>query len=215
MHFHAEIVIPPTAENEIEGKLRDMLAPFNENNEESSNTFFDYWVLGGRWSGAKIKAKLGRQAIDEFYSWLQERKTTVSSFTAGKQTLRPTNQAAEIDAEWSRRFPEFAGHCPLFDHYRGTNMDICAVNDIPPSLECETLVIAAPHWEDCSRLEANGLQHGEIWNGVEHQKTMFDGNVAKAITAYNEKIAKRYKEGVQGNYLVRSDWLCITVDYHR
>lgn len=61
MHYHAEIWIPDT-NNNVETEIEKILAPYNETNrcrdencegdcEHCSNTFWDWWQIGGRWTG--------------------------------------------------------------------------------------------------------------------------------------------------------------------
>ena len=117
MHYHLEIVLPPT--DNVETAIAAVMAPFDENSEDEDNkgkAIWDFWVIGGRWSGAKMLAKIGQEAGKEFEAWLQEHHFTVSGVRFGKPELEPPNQAKAVDEEWSRRFPEFAGKCPLFQH---------------------------------------------------------------------------------------------------
>lgn len=51
MHYHAEVIVPPTDDHEaLVGRL---LAPFDEQNEgddASSCQWWDWWVIGGRYA---------------------------------------------------------------------------------------------------------------------------------------------------------------------
>lgn len=197
MHYHGEVVLPPS--EDIEGQIRSLIRQFSEHyNEDSRFSFYDYWEIGGRYSGSKMEANLGKDNIEAFSDWLTEKKVTVSAVRFGKQTLEPASQRQLVDTEWSRRFPEFAGACPFFDHFDGDVSDICTVAEVPAELTCFTLIIAdKPDWAD--KLVVVELLHKEIWNGVSMQKTDFDGNVLKVL---------------QERKQVQDDWLVVTIDYH-
>lgn len=54
MHSHIEIIFPPNTKN-INEAVEQILKPFDENVEENKNTFYDWYEIGGRWSGYKGK----------------------------------------------------------------------------------------------------------------------------------------------------------------
>lgn len=51
MHYHMEIIMPPMEADQIEKSVADLMAPFDENNEEIANRhFWDWYQIGGRFS---------------------------------------------------------------------------------------------------------------------------------------------------------------------
>src|SRR5690349_11087528 len=104
MHYHLEIIMPPT--DDVEAAVGKILAPFDENydgEEGISPRWWDWWVLGGRWSGSKLISLVGD--MQPFYDELNRRGVTVSSFRAGKHTLQPASQATLVDQIWNEFYP--------------------------------------------------------------------------------------------------------------
>ena len=52
MHSHLELIIPSTTD--IKGSVETVLAPFSEDTN-NSHAFWDWYEIGGRWSGLKLK----------------------------------------------------------------------------------------------------------------------------------------------------------------
>ena len=109
-HHHAELIFPPT--DDINGAVAKLMNPFDEDGESKPNAFWDFYVIGGRFSGAKIKARFEKDRMEKFRTHV-----TVSSVTCGKQELQPATQIPMVDAMWSEMFPEAKGRCPIFNHY--------------------------------------------------------------------------------------------------
>lgn len=216
MHYHLEIVMPPT--DDVKGAVEQIMAPFDENadrsdEDASSSPFWDWWQLGGRYSGSKMLDALGRERLDAFYKALTEAKVTVSSFTAGKQTLQPACQAGKVDALWNDMFPDApVKQCPIFDNYKADNGDVMRLSDLPPRVEAEHVIIAGPNWKG-EKLEACYMVRDSIWNGVTHQNTTWDKTLAGALSEWTEKL-DGYKEEWRAQRTPRPDWLVVTVDYH-
>lgn len=215
MHYHTEIIMPPT--DDIEATIAQIMAPFDENREDeddvSSHKFWDWYVIGGRWSGHKLMAILGQERIDEFHKTLSDKRITVSSLTMGKQTLNPPEQAELVDRLWNEAFPESPmKRCPLFDNYNDNYGDVLPVSEMPRSLAVSTVIIAGPSWDE-KKIAADLLLHESIWNGVNHQKTAWDGTLGAALTDHAAKL-ENYKEEYRAKHMVQPDWLVVTVDYH-
>lgn len=49
MHFCALVVIPP--EGDVEQAVTEAMAPYDEADESASIAFWDWWQIGGRWTG--------------------------------------------------------------------------------------------------------------------------------------------------------------------
>lgn len=218
MHYHLEIVMPPVAN--IEEAVGVILKPFSEctDEEEESNThaFWDWWQLGGRYSGAKLEAHCGER-LQEFRDWLHAEGVTVSGLQFGKPTLQPADQRAKIDAKWVEMFPKAGAICPLFD-YSGKTMegDACTVAEIPEALRAYSCIIAGPRYNGGKYdgpLEAKELLHKSIWNGCTHQDTTWDGGVRSAIAQHAERL-KNSAEEYKAALTIQPDWIVVTVDYH-
>lgn len=216
MHEHLEIVMPPT--DDIEAVVAQIMEPFNEQGTDedgrpNTHGFWDYYRIGGRFSGSKIEARLGRDALDRFRATLLEREATVSSVQFGKQSLMPASQIPVVDALWRDAFPNGGAVCPLFDH-SGDRMDgdVCVLGDLPDGLTAARVIVAGPRWDN-KGLAASTMVQSSCWNGVTWLDTQWDGTVATAIEVHLAKIA-----GAQDGYRLErtptSDWLVVTVDYH-
>lgn len=213
MHFHVEVIVPPTA-NIVEAVSRVM--QFNENDNERHG-FYDWYVVGGRWSGEKLLCGLDQAKLDEFGQALKQAEVMVSGMQCGKQEIVKPEQVEYTDALWREMFPGKGEHCPLFAHYNDQyandpiNVDVCRVKDIPDGLTCEALLIGSVKTGGVRECEY--LLRKSIWNGVVHQDTTWDGSVKKALQMYADMI-KDYREEYRETRRVKDDWLCVTVDCH-
>lgn len=212
MHHHLEIIMPPVADD-VNAAVQSILEPFSENNDESRNTFWDWWQIGGRYSGSKIEAAVGQDKINAFQEELKRRKVTCSGLVWGKQELQPISQIPMVDALWREMCPGGGDVCTMFKH-SGNMMsgDICAYKDIPAGLTAYRLIFVAPKYES-EKLEAKATYSQSIWNGVNYEDTKWDGSVAAGIAAHLEKI-KSYQPDYAEKQTPKDDWIVITVDYH-
>lgn len=210
MHYHLEIIMPPT--DDVKAVVAQIMAPFDENGEDQKHTFWDWYVIGGRWSGHKMLSRFPQDRINAFYASLNERKVTVSSLQAGKPTLQPPEQAAMVDQMWREAFPEFPGkQCPLFDHYTGDHGNVCCINEMPTDLECDRVIIAVRL--DDGSIRAEYMVSGKIWNGVNYVKTTWDETVFGAMKENAGRLVG-YGEAYRNRVTPAPDWLVVTVDYH-
>ena len=208
----------PQVEN-IEETVKTILHQFDENNEESYNAFWDWWVIGGRWAGTKLTDSLDSEKLEQFYDELKAQKVTCSGLQCGKQEISPADQIPLVDATFIKYFPEYKNRaCPLFNHANDqyTNDclygDVLRIKDLPESTTCSRLIIAGIDYDD-KDLEAKYMLSGDIWNGVNHEKTAWDGKVDTGLKMYAESI-KNCREEYQQKHTVTDDWLSVTVDYH-
>lgn len=215
MHYHCEIIMPPT--DDIESSVEKILAPFDENKEErDSSEFWDWWVIGGRFAGDKALAGLDCEKLEAFYAWLRESKVMVSGMVCGKQALSDAATVAKVDAKWREMFPGAGRHCPLFKHSNNQHKehlpgDIMRLADLPNGVTCARAIIAGT-WRD-EGLQAAGMLQYECWNGVEHVRTAWDGTVKTALEHHAERI-KHYRAEYREAVSPQDDWLVVTVDYH-
>lgn len=235
MHYHCEIVIPPT--DDITKSVTSVLEPFDENLERDSeiargSPFWDWWVIGGRWAGAKLIARFDPKKLKEFYQWMTDEKITVSGLRCGKEELSPASQIPKVDNKWNEMFPsENFVPCPLFMHSNnpygkdysplmidkyGTNPilpdDIMLVKDLPTYLTCERVIIGGLNYKE-DGIEPKFMLVREEWNGLNHMIVKWNGNIKTAIKQYINSL-RNYKEDYKKKVLPKNDWLVVTVDYH-
>lgn len=219
MHYHAELVFPRT--EDVESSVKQVMEFFLPEPDEDGSPcdyadWWDYYTIGGRWSGEKLEARIAPDLLQRFQEELVARAVTVSGIQFGKQEISPADQIPMVDALWTEITGQ-PGPCPRFQHGRDQfgrsgiySDDVCTVAEIPERLECYRLIIAKPHW-DATKAEQGVIYPvwmlaTQLWNGVTHQDTTFDSNVVKAIQEHNA--------APRGNDPVGDDWLCVTVDYH-
>lgn len=175
MHYICEIVMMPSLD--IPSAVEDILKPFNENDSTEDNDhdrWWDWYEIGGRWSGRKFEHGIDKARLEEFQAWMTEEKITVSSVQAGKQTLSPVEQREKVDAKWREMFPDSGSDkCLLFDHApRNIRSDVGKLVDCM-DLKCARVIFAAPSYEPTYSKRV-GPQKAEfmlcdaIWNGCNH-----------------------------------------------
>jgi len=203
-HYSCEVIIPPT--DDVKKSIDEVMNSFNKYEPCS---WYDCYEIGGRYSGNKIIAEIGGDKIESFIAELKKQKITVSCIQAGKETLAPASQQKIVDELWRKTFPDKGDVCPLFDHYKG-NSNICTVTEIPEKLSAYRLIIAGPKYSNDLRefsyengLTCQRMLVQEFWNGVEYQRTTWDGNVKEGIEMLRAK-----------NWPIASNWLVVTIDYH-
>lgn len=201
-HAIAEIVMPPT--NNIEAAVKQAMAC----NCEDRPDWWDFYVIGGRFSGNKMLARIATEKIFSFYAELAKRKITVSAVQFGKQTICPEHHIPTVDKLWQEMVPGFGDKCILFSHahdqYGGSGIfagDICHVSEIPANLECDRLIVARNRQYGAG-LFVEEMLVKSLWNGISWQSTKFSGNVKEGITLVGEQCA------------VADDWVVVTVDFH-
>lgn len=222
MHYHLEIVMPPT--EDIKAAVSKIMAPFDENHEEgedhdSRHAFWDFWVIGGRFAGTKVQASYDPQRLEFFHEALKERKVTVSGMTWGKQELQPTSQIPMVDALWKEFFPQFKGeHCPLFNHsnnqYSSESLlpeDVSLFKDVVPTMKCSRIIFAGLNYK--TELAAIQMYQTDFWNGVSWQDSKWEGDFSEAVKMFNEGL-EHYKDEYKEKVTPKPDWLVVTVDYH-
>lgn len=212
MHYHLEVILPPT-EN-IQTDLEAILAPFDENAKKPNHPFWDWWQIGGRWSGVKQEASFPQDKLEAFKQWLRDEHITVSGVQIGKHELSPSSQIAKVDAKWQEMFG-VTTPCSLFQHSniggQSITGDICILKDMPPSLSASHVIIAGPAYKE--GIEACDMIQQDIWNGVSHVKTEWDGLVVTALDKWKDRL-KTYGNDWREAHTPKEDWLVVTIDYH-
>lgn len=224
MHHHCEIIMPPS--NNISEDIKKIMAPFDENpheneDEDTSQGFWDWYIIGGRWAGTKETCRHDPNKISAFNAELNRAGVTVSGIQCGKQELSPASQIPFVDKLWNDMFPTQNGEivsCPLFNHsnnqYNSNDLlgcDIATLDDLPEKLNCSRVIIAGPNYKD--DLAVSFMLCEDIWNGVNHMPIDWDGTVQTALAQFKETLSayrKEYREKVTP----QNNWLCVTIDYH-
>lgn len=225
MHHHLEIILPPV--EDVTGAVAKIMKPFDENPDaaeaerpSTSNSFWDWYVIGGRWAGTKLECALDLERKNAFFDELTKRGVMVSGFQAGKQEISPSSQIPIVDALWNDFFPDAPVKvCPFFNHfndqYRDSKgyPDVMTLRDCPRELKAEHVIIAGPSWRGEGSLEAKYMVQQEMWNSVCFVETTFDGYVSSAVLEHVRKLGN-YKSDYAAKYTPQDDWLVVTVDYH-
>lgn len=229
MHAHNEIIMPYT--DNIEEAIAEILKPFNENHGDenycehcceyenrSGHEFWDFYIIGGRWSGNHILSKFDPEKILEFHQKLTDMEITVSGLQWGKQELNPSNQVEIVDELWREHFPEGGDTCPIFQHYNDQYKhnvkypDVIKLKDIPPYQKASRVLIAGISPRDHA-LKTEYRIDEDYWNGVCHIDSNWDKKVTTAIEMHL-KIMERYSEEWKEAFTPTDDWLLVTVDTH-
>jgi hypothetical protein len=184
MHFHCEIYLKekPAIREELETKIEEIMAPFQEAYIEETDShagFWDWWQVGGRWSGIHTDYD-----PDE-----DPRNIDTCSLCNGTGLRNDTlgKKARKKDPSYTCNGCSGKGKRPLWPSLRVPyEGDIMSVNDIRPDLDCYTLIVSGV------------VYHTDKWTGKEFIKTEFDGNVSKQLN----------KLGLSNGYLVTVDYHC-------
>ena len=216
MHYHLELVMPPT--DDVEAAVTQILTPFYEgldhdNENANGHPFWDFWSIGGRWSGAKVRAMFSEERMDAFNAALRAAKVTVSGLVFGKEELSPCDQIPAVDALWCEHFPESpVKQCPLFKHYTGNVGNVMRFAEIPVGITAHRVIVAGSHYKG-DKLEVVYMIQDEAWNGVTHVKSDWDGKVMTAIEKHLKRI-ESYRPDYIEKVTPQPDWLVATIDYH-
>jgi hypothetical protein len=210
MHYRMEVVLPNVAD--VETAIAQILEPFSEHNEDAGYTFWDWYVIGGRWSGIKLEESLDQENLAKFREKLKEMKVTVSGLRFGKDELQPSSQIPKVDSLWREFFPNGGESCPFFKHSNNQSGDILAYKDVPQETKCERLIFAGLSY-DGKEFEAKEMFQTSFWNSVSHVQTTWDGKFATAASEFHEKL-KGYSQEYAEKITPKDDWLVVTVDYH-
>jgi len=218
MHYHSEIIMPPTSD--IESAVKTALDPFSQHEESEERhpmAFWDWYKIGGRWHGQKIISKLPEADVESFYAELREKNITVAGLRAGKDEINPPDQIPTVEAIWQKHFKDTPFEtCPFFKHGADQYEDSTTFpGNVMPISEC--LDVNGIHRVIITDTEGtiSFMCNDQMWNGVNHEQTTWDGTIGHAVEMHKENIA-RYKP--ESRYVamnkVSDDWIAVTVDYH-
>lgn len=209
MHEHLEIILPPPHDWQASGAVKkdveDIMKSFQR--DEDDGGWWDYFMIGGRWAGQHVLSRIEPAVIQSFRERLAAEKITVSGVQFGKPDLSPASQIPRVDSLWRKMVPGGGDQCVLFGH-AAPEGDVCTVGKLGPHLNCDRLIL-------CTRSSSgmpkpHRMAVASFWNGIEHQETDFNGNVAAFIEAQSARDASAYPEPLQ----IGPEWIAVTVDYH-
>lgn len=191
MHYHCEVWVPK------KDKWRSQVVSALRGLEEDRDGFYDWYVIGGRWSGEHttwlLKQKFGdklekiSKEFDKEFGWWTNKD---NDETKRAQQYEEVFERHITKAEWDKR--PLPGWRNTYNQ-DGADDDIIAIADVPwDHFTCYTFVLSA---RGKTYEEERKYWHSEIWNGSVHQNSEYDVR----------KILKEHK--LEGGYLV-------TVDYH-
>ncbi len=184
MHYHCEVYLDRLPKDVFKAVLK-IMEPYRERFDEAAGDyhgFWDWFVIGGRWSGAHTEAALDPEKIKKFYEICEEK----GLFWYGAKNPKKVQEARRRE-EFLKLFPGFKGPIPTCrDVYKddGYADDVVPVEEVSSRLTCYTLILP------------NEILHHEVWTGWGFCKTDFDGNVKKALE----------KRGITTGYLVTVDY---------
>lgn len=189
MHYHAEVWIPEMAD--AEKLIAEAMAPYKEEcSGEEVRGFWDWYQIGGRWTGEKAGYEPEKDPKNVERCYLCEgtgfRRDSVGNEARLSTPSYTCNGCGEYkDGTWTHG-PHGPGRRVKWPTNWGVHLgDIAPVSAIKDTLKCYTLVVRGEAYSQ------------ERWTGDEWEKTDFDGHVAKKLSEL----------GVTDGFLV-------TVDYH-
>lgn len=190
MHYHAEVWVPKVEwAVDLVGRLMEL---YSENNEDSRHSFWDWYVIGGRWSGEHTQWVLKKRYPEQYEKfWKEFEKNELGWVSKTKSEASQKARAVEL---FKKTFPKWKG--PLIVgrdiyHKEGMSDDIMEATKIEWDLfSCATMILPIDS-SDCQedfKKEAEtdpyhlgrriGPRHNlylsEIWNGSVFQKTAED-----------------------------------------
>jgi len=201
------VVLMPKVEN-VEETLKQVLNPFDESNEEGRHPFFDWYVIGGRFSGELLTSGLD---LKPFYEELQDNKIKVNGFVSGKEEIIPEHIKL-CDEIWQKHFPDHkCKKCPLFKHgsvdqYKHNNKypDVFDFKDIDEGLTSYMVLFADKGYNGL--IEAKFMLSIDHWNGCNIEKTDWNGNIKEAVERFKKD------SGYTENYF--DNCIGVVVDVH-
>lgn len=181
MHYHAEVWVRDRDRATVEADVERAMSPHQEAYDETTEEhhgFWDWYVIGGRWTGVKSKTNPTKDPRNYETCFLcqgggqrndtlgrRERQSDPSYSCNG---CGGTGQMLKHESKWVK-----------------LATDIMPITDIPIDFECHTLLIP-----DCKPF------FKEEWDGQSFKQTDFDGKVKSMLD----------KLHIGGGYLVTVDY---------
>lgn len=188
MHYHCEIwfkELPKSGKsidrNAVQSLVEDVLRPFDEQdaNNKGNATFYDWYELGGRYTGRH----------DNYKPWNDPVNKEICNLCNGTGS-RPDMKAEEM--KWVRGCNACSGTGIKTKYSFAIHpQDIMPLAEVRDNMSCYTLIIA-------SNIDEPEVLHFETWDGKTFNKNEeFDGNNVKAFLK---------SKGITDGYLVTVDY---------
>jgi hypothetical protein len=162
MHFHCEVWVPK--KEDYISQVHKALAGLSEedtriSDEDCGNGFYDWYVIGGRWSGEHTMWLLRKNFGDKIEKISKEFEKEFGWFTNGENSRE--KRAKQYEEVFRRHISkeEWSGE-PLpswRNSYKedGFDDDIIAISDVPwEQFDCYTLMIDGYIYHELKREEA-------------------------------------------------------------
>ena len=94
MHYHVELIMPPTPLIEIKSRISEMLYLLSNRAAEIAGTtapLYDWYQIGGRFASTKMRLRLDPERLRKFKKELTGKKIMVGPNLAGKPQLWPAD----------------------------------------------------------------------------------------------------------------------------
>lgn len=219
MHCRLELLLPPGSTKEDVEPAMQFLSEYEPAgwDEDAGHPewvgprrgVYDYFVIGGRWTGAHAEAHYSEDDMSRFRRLLQGREVKVSRVRMGKPTLT-SHKPEEIDGWWREMFPDGPlSRCPIFDYASFADVDAMPVAKLHPEDSAEMVYIVGPP----EQYRHRHFLRTSTWNGMNWQKSAWDGKIASAIESHNALLDGATEE-YRAPRLVTGEWVAFTVDCH-
>lgn len=176
MHFLSMLIVNADSKKEARAAARDFI-------EQYQNHVYDWYVIGGRWSGYLTRRKLDQETYEKFSKEFQEKKLGWTN--AENLECKQRKLSHEL---FMKYFPDFKGEIPV---YRDVYNQDGSSDDVMPLSECVDIVKEA--------VEEFNLIYPQIVE--EAKKQILDTGTIERYTAW--KLGKyAYEDTYTASHLV-------------
>lgn len=215
MHEHLEIIMPPRDLEDIQDAVQQVMDRYCTTEDDSESeyrfwAFWDFYLLGGRYSGRKLTNTLDQERIEAFFKALQDADIQVHVVVAGKQSVTTPEQWAQVNAIWNERFPDSGfDECPYFENAGPVLMgDVMELGKIRvDKVECNMMIVADEEGAVVFRAQDS------VFNGTNHETTTWNGTIQNGLELMAEML-EHYTPEYRYRVTPKDDWLVVTVDFH-
>lgn len=125
MHFLSFLIVKADSREEAIGRARDFL-------EEYQNQVWDWYVIGGRWSGYITQSNLDQATYEQFLK--EFRENALGFISKDNPECKQRKRAHEL---FMKYFPNFEGDIPI---YRDPYLHDGYLDDVVPLGCCEEII---------------------------------------------------------------------------
>ena len=147
MHYHCELWLPevPESRAELEQVIEPIMLPYSEHIDKNKTAFWDWYQIGGRWTGEH----------DKYDPYMDIKNQEICNLCNGTGT-RPDHLACDDNRGCNAcQGTGMKIKNDLIPH----DEDVIRLEDVRDDLDCNTLVVPLP------KLKKAKVFHKEIWNG--------------------------------------------------